>query len=531
MALGSVKNVGGTALGSVSQTSQAIHSPEQCGVQFQVQNDRSGTEDPHSGCDELVEDYHLPVATSIPTPPILSPESPKPLHFSKWNQKVIESAIANNQLVSAYVENIPQRWLPTDIHLVMNRFAEVMDVFAPQKKSRAGKRYAFVRFRNTVNMSAILDCINSMLVDGVYPASLASNKSFVDAVRTSQDRKQAPTPQNSPNNAPVFVSKAGAPNWLCRCALGVLKKPMPINCLLDLFLVDESPITDVIPLGGLFDEFRGWWDVDAAFNRLCWVLIRGVPPHLWSRDFFEVLASNFGSMVDWSNNSRNRSRFDLAEVLILTSSNAFIDKVLSVKAGDTQFQIGVAESHFKACRYVADPTSEDVLNPRPILSNRTREKGETDSDICRVNKRILADACSSSDSIPISFTNVEVQETNNVGNLIGWDRSRCVNETDSPLGVMVTKEAFEWVQSRAQEGLCSSSKQTQVGYLINQYHCNFSLLCETKGSAVDLAFCHKVWGDGRIEFASVNSDGRAGGLILIWDTDFFKSNCVVSSRS
>ncbi|KAJ4844824.1 hypothetical protein Tsubulata_037122 [Turnera subulata] len=163
---------------------------------------------------------------------------------------------------------------------------------------------------------------------------------------------------------------------------------MPIKCLLDLFPVDESSVTDVIPLGGdsfifkflslvdmnntiqnkpvwfsqLFEEFRPWQDGDAAVNRLCWVLIRGVPPHLWSKNFFEVLVSKFGAMVDWSNDSRNLSRFDVTEILVLTSSNTFINKTLSAKVGSKQFVIGVAESQFNPLDWTWSK-STGVLTP------------------------------------------------------------------------------------------------------------------------------------------------------------------------
>ncbi|KAJ4845034.1 hypothetical protein Tsubulata_023179 [Turnera subulata] len=197
-----------------------------------------------------------------------------------------------------------------------------------------------------------------------------SSKSFAEAVRSSPALQQASA--SSSSRAPIFVSKDRAPNWLGNCALGVLKKPMPINCLLDLFPVDGCLVTDVIPLGGvsflfkfqsaddtnttiqnkpiwfsqLFEVFRAWQDGDAAFNRLCWVLIRGVPPQLWSKNFFEVLVSDFGAMVDWSNDSRNLNRFDVAEILVLSTSNAFINKSLSAKSGDKHYVISVVESQF-----------------------------------------------------------------------------------------------------------------------------------------------------------------------------------------
>ncbi|KAJ4829545.1 hypothetical protein Tsubulata_048711 [Turnera subulata] len=198
------------------------------------------------------------------------------------------------------------------------------------------------------------------------------NSLQVDAARPSYPQHPDLPSLHSSTKAPVFVSKDGVPEWLGQCALGVLKVPMPIKSLRDLFPVEENPITDVIPLGGtsflfkfqsvgdmqnlvqnkpdwfshLFDVFRAWQEGDAAFNRLCWVLIMGVPPHMWSKNFFQVLVKNLRTFVDWSNESSNKNRFDVAEVLVLTTSNVVINKVLSAKAGDNQYEIGIAESQF-----------------------------------------------------------------------------------------------------------------------------------------------------------------------------------------
>ncbi|KAJ4844559.1 hypothetical protein Tsubulata_008179 [Turnera subulata] len=279
--------------------------------------------------------------------------NPKPLHFSKWSRKIIETTLANNQLISIYVENIPPRWMPTNIHPLMNRFAEVMDVFAPRKRSKTGRCYAFVRFKSDIHLPPHLARINSVQVDGTFlyasvaksrvrarldpplhptnkprrPGTVAfshrvSNKSFAEAVTPRRTQQQPGV--STVSKGPVFVSKDGAPEWLRNCVFGVLRSPMPIKCLLDLFPADERSVTEVIPLGGvsflfefqsqedtnatvqnkpawftrLFEVFRAWQDADTAFNRLCWVLIRGVPPHLWSKNFFQVLVSEFGSMVD-----------------------------------------------------------------------------------------------------------------------------------------------------------------------------------------------------------------------------------------
>ncbi|KAJ4823054.1 hypothetical protein Tsubulata_027791 [Turnera subulata] len=112
------------------------------------------------------QSYSAPINQHNHQVPSSQPHQPKPLHFSKWSRKVIHSAIENNLAVSIYVANIPLRWLPTDVHLLMSRFGEVLDVFIPQKRNKQGKRFAFVRFRNNIDTQHLLRRITSVEVDG-----------------------------------------------------------------------------------------------------------------------------------------------------------------------------------------------------------------------------------------------------------------------------------------------------------------------------------------------------------------------------
>ncbi|KAJ4847388.1 hypothetical protein Tsubulata_014315 [Turnera subulata] len=264
--------------------------------------------------------------------------------------------VDNNQVVRIYVENLPLRWLPTDVHLMMSRFGEVLDVFIPQKMNKQGKRFAFVKFKNNKNTQQILHGICSMKVDGfhlnaniargrksmrgpedsmaavkskkqrVFPARMGSvsDKTFVQAV---QNGTTVPSQIDNPSmttRSQNYILKDQGFAWLQRCAVGVLRKPMSLNFLKNTFGVIENSQVDIIPIGGacflfrfqsieemtscvntkpmriqqLFSSFKPWQEGVKASDRLCWVLIKGAPPHVWTRDFFQLVTSSLGKMVD-----------------------------------------------------------------------------------------------------------------------------------------------------------------------------------------------------------------------------------------
>ncbi|KAJ4844996.1 hypothetical protein Tsubulata_038571 [Turnera subulata] len=111
-------------------------------------------------------------------------------------------------------------------------------------------------------------------------------------------------------------------------------------------------------LAHLFSEFRLWKDGDSAINRLCWVLIRGIPPPVWNEDFLKAITARFGTMIDCSQDTKSKTRLDVAEVLVLTTDFGSLNRVFSVKVGAKQYKIGVTETQH-------DPLEWEWSSPPP----------------------------------------------------------------------------------------------------------------------------------------------------------------------
>ncbi|KAJ4822574.1 hypothetical protein Tsubulata_021481 [Turnera subulata] len=200
---------------------------------------------------------------SIRTPPTVPlPIQPKPLYFSKWSRKYVDNAINNLEATSVFVENIPARWLPTDIHLFLSKFGDILDVFLPNKLTKSGLRFGFVRFRCSGNINHIVDNINKVSVEnGFLKANVArSRKSTFASTNPSTRTPGAPTGKLAPhqsyaqvvskvttNSAPPVTDVAShsisfsVPNetvdWLSCCTYGVLKAHLMFSNLHSLFSV------------------------------------------------------------------------------------------------------------------------------------------------------------------------------------------------------------------------------------------------------------------------------------------------------
>ncbi|KAJ4830417.1 hypothetical protein Tsubulata_018094 [Turnera subulata] len=185
--------------------------------------------------------------------------------------------------------------------MLMNRFGEVMDVFMPGRLSKSAKRYAFVRFKQDGDVQKLIHDINRMHdVSAEIFASVARSR------QNSNRKRREPRNMNRPQ---PFASTVVASQTDNRS------------------FAEESPVVSIILLGGVsflfkfktikdrddmvedkplwfnqcFEVFKPWENSDGAYDRLCWVLVKGVPPCAWSKNFFQLVVSrvvtsvNFGS--------------------------------------------------------------------------------------------------------------------------------------------------------------------------------------------------------------------------------------------
>ncbi|KAJ4834566.1 hypothetical protein Tsubulata_046951 [Turnera subulata] len=94
-----------------------------------------------------------PTATHPTTPNLHQSVNPspslniKPQQLSKWNRKQIQNIIKHQFVTKLYIENLPLQWTAVELHFILSKFGEVIDVYIPFKRTRKGKRFGFVRFK------------------------------------------------------------------------------------------------------------------------------------------------------------------------------------------------------------------------------------------------------------------------------------------------------------------------------------------------------------------------------------------------
>ncbi|GAU41302.1 hypothetical protein TSUD_325160 [Trifolium subterraneum] len=71
-------------------------------------------------------------------------------------------------------------------------------------------------------------------------------------------------------------------------------------------------------------------------------------------------------------------------------------------------------------------------------------------------------------------------------------------------------------------GMGGKDKKVDIRNLISHNSPEFVCIQETKLEKIDRTICSFLWGSDKFDFEFKESDGRSGGLLVLWDLKSFK---------
>ena len=77
--------------------------------------------------------------------------------------------------------------------------------------------------------------------------------------------------------------------------------------------------------------------------RLIWIHIWGVPLEIWGAEHFATLLSTYGELIELDEETEDRSRLDVARVLLRTEEKPFFFKSMVVMVNGTEHQLVLRE--------------------------------------------------------------------------------------------------------------------------------------------------------------------------------------------
>ncbi|GJY58797.1 RNA-directed DNA polymerase, eukaryota [Tanacetum coccineum] len=238
---------------------------------------------------------------------------------------------------SIFVTNFPDNTTSADLWNICQTYGVVVDVYIPNRRSKVGKRFAFVRFIKVTNVERLVGNLCTLWIGRMH---LHAN--VVRFERTPFQQSQPPPPTRPGKIAPSFVSavKGILPTPvlsppamvlddscmvttdLRNYVMGEVKLFSSVNNLRVILSAEGFSIQKVVYLGGLWVMFElpsanskskflahvgvGSWFKSLSNpqpdfsprDRIIWVDVEGVPMHAWSSNTFHKIGSMWGEVLE-----------------------------------------------------------------------------------------------------------------------------------------------------------------------------------------------------------------------------------------
>ncbi|GKA24939.1 RNA-directed DNA polymerase, eukaryota, nucleotide-binding alpha-beta plait domain protein [Tanacetum coccineum] len=320
---------------------------------------------------------------------------------------------------SVYVTNFPDSTSARDLWKVCSAYGTVVDVFIPFKKSKAGKRFAFVHFIKVFNLDRLVENLCTIWIGRFHL--------FANHVRFDRPQK----PNHSPPKVPTTAHKNSFAAVLKDSNVKEASVEPAIvlddSCIKEFDFnlslmgkVNEVPTIPNLPvliakegflnvkikyLGGMWLLFdfdssaskqkflahtgvRSWFSIlkqaDNNFvnnERIIWVSVEGLPVKAWTHNSFRKIASIWGELVEWEDDEH--TSFSCKNLCLKTKMDVVINDKRKIIIHGIAYWIRVKEFDAWVPDFEDDDDSLSSGEDAPIFNNDIE-----DSEVDKVSKNV-----------------------------------------------------------------------------------------------------------------------------------------------
>ncbi|GJT01912.1 RNA-directed DNA polymerase, eukaryota [Tanacetum coccineum] len=327
---------------------------------------------------------------------------------------------------SIFVTNFPDNFGSSDLWKVCEGYGKVVDVYIPNRMSKAGKRFTFVRFIRVEDIDRLIGNLCTIWIgrfhlhanvvrferaskhvkpSGYTPSNVhGKSGSYAKAVRGNFPLNVPATPASF-TPALVLDDACAIIRDFSHHVMGKVKDINSIPNLQTLLSKEGFPKVKLSFLGVL-------WDVPHDFvseECVVWVDIEGVPLNVWSLEMFMKIDNKWGEALDIEDNSG--SSFTHKRLCILTKQPdtilekfkvIFKGKVFMVRAKEL-FTWNPIFLELKELVYTLDDESVQGAKNQSVGLQHSDEISDDDSDVDGVPDTVFGKN-SSSQHTPCSET-------------------------------------------------------------------------------------------------------------------------------
>ncbi|KAK1426165.1 hypothetical protein QVD17_14834 [Tagetes erecta] len=304
-----------------------------------------------------------------------------------------------------FVTRFPEDYSSMQLKSVFQDFGKVTDVFIPEKKTKGGYLFAFVRFVGVTQVAELEGNLNTVVLKGrrisanvarygrdgnrigghdcdsptvahTTPAPVILSRNVESGMPVSSDRsfKQVLLERSANSSrmveVEVFPTRASI-SWGSNVLIGDAVNLEALENLRMSFDAIGIPEVEFVYRGGLGvlvafpesisvgdfivewkDAWKGWFSYlqlwngqQVPYQRLAWLSIRGVPIQCWDDFVIDRIGEKFGRVLLNSQLSSRDSNISSAKICVLVSSGEPIVECLDLKWNSSSYPIWVVEEN------------------------------------------------------------------------------------------------------------------------------------------------------------------------------------------
>ncbi|GJU28893.1 RNA-directed DNA polymerase, eukaryota [Tanacetum coccineum] len=365
-----------------------------------------------------------------------------------------------------------------DLFLHCKQYGHVVDSFIPNKRSKSGKRFGFVKFINVFNEERL---VNNLCTVWIGRFKLMANLARFKRENKTGRGKEGRT-ENGENIRHKFCTSSNAGSFgNGKSFVSVVKKinkESETEFVPSIVLDDECLNKKDLSILATWENFGYYWNLKNAGagswfsvlhlandecvpdGRLAWVEVGGVPFKLWTVKTFSRIASKWGDLMDVDEDELN---YHSKRLCVFTKVRQNIQESFKVNFRGKVHWVRAIEV------------------PGWIPEFNDEEEEDDVSDECNF------DGKPESGSI-LNF----MEEVVKVGQTMGYNMEGCI------------KDINDIIESQGEFG-------------------------ETKMGTMDLNTVRSCWGNSIFEYVQSDSVGYSGGILCIWDPNSFRRNSFTRS--
>nr|GEU75091.1 RNA-directed DNA polymerase, eukaryota [Tanacetum cinerariifolium] len=485
---------------------------------------------------------------------------------------------------SVFVFNFPEGCTAKDLWKVCNDNGIVVDVFIPNKKSKVGKRFAFVRFIKVINLDRLIENLNTIWIGRFHH--------FANQVRFKRPKKPNLSPHNNAaavSSYPRWVDQAkgqfqtgsyvnvvngSSPvgvhgpsissasvlvldnSYVIECDLlnhvmGNVKDVSSISNLRTLIMEEGFSAVNLVYLGGLWGEALDIEDnVDSPFGRKRLCIKTKLP--LSILESFKVIFKGKVYMV------RAKELFTWSPIFLGQKEMDYTpdeDSDVGPQKVPDRSQFCEEGSNDDRVSDVEDVSETNFGDNSSIPINNIDELEKQQSgdpfNIYRLLRKQPGDEShevSSSLSHPSGFTldvsvirNENGQSAKEIPVMVNakvinhsqdvYKEASCdnmdlniVKKGGSVLGVMEDMIRVGKVMGYSMDGLGHKTKKEWIKELTSKNKINFMEIQETKTHYVNHMDVKFMWGNFNYNYVYSEAVGNSGGILCVWEVTVFKKD-------